>query len=529
VQPQAKHESKGELAERIKAILGSRDLTLYQASEKSAALYGRSSHYYLPHNFYYNLRQGSFSPSLYQLFTFSRISGYRLVDWFEVFGLDVEAIPRLQIQLSSKRTSLLDSSLADRHMSVAWFRSLDAKAASEDVVPLSRRLEWRPPPALFSPARNQDKGFLYAKIGRLDAWSFPELLPGSIVRVRPVSEEEILRMPRGEQSRSPILLEHAQGLCCSRIRVLGARRIATIAAQMPYAQVEFQLPQEARILGIVNLEIRNLLYPEQPVVPKQFAKRWIPAALSDVPSQFGPLLRRARLHMGLSFREASAMSHEVATLLDDVRYFTASGSLSDYEAANIPPRHIHKVITFCVAYSLNLRTVLQTLDLDPADAGQEPIPQVLTGKTLSAASEAVTKADETEQAGFFEKLLAEFGEIPFFLRGSLPVLSGLRNPSLKDCFWVGGAEESHPYMAGARLALVNRQKKKTNDCGSQPMWQQPLYIVLKRDGTYLCGCCSREDNSLVVHTYPGGVHRRNQFRNRDAEVVGKIVSVARRL
>ena len=109
------------------------------------------------------------------------------------------------------------------------------------------------------------------------------------------------------------------------------------------------------------------------------------------------------------------------------------------------------------------------------------------------------------------------------------VLSGLRSPSLKDCFWIGGARESHPYLAGGILALVNRQKKKLNDCGSKPMWQQPLYVVLKRDGIYVCGCCSRENNSLVVHTYPGGVHRRGQFRNRDAEVIGKIVSVARRL
>lgn len=524
--PQAKRESNGELAERIKAILGSQDLTLYQASEKSAALYGRSSPHYLPHNFYYNLRQGSFSPSIFQLFAFSRISGYRLVDWLEVFGFDVESIPRLQVQLSSKRTSLLDSSLADPHMPVAWFRSLAAKAPSEDVVPLSHVLEWRPPRALASLAEIPDKGFLYAKIGFQDAWSFPELLPGSIVRVHPASEDEVVQRPRGEQSRGPILLEHAKGLCCSRIRVVGARRIEMVATQMPYAQVEFQVPQEARILGIVDLEIRNLIRPEQPAVPKQFAKRWVPEALSDIPSQIGPLLRRARQRAGLSFREASAISREIASLLDDARYFTAPGSLSDYEAVNVPPRHIHKVFTFCVAYSLDLRTVLQTLDLDPADGGQQPIPQVLTERTMSAASETVA---ETEQPGFFEKLLAEFGEIPFFLRGSLPALSGLRRPSLKDCFWIGGAQESHPYMAGALLALVNRQKKRTNDCASQPMWQQPLYIVLKRDGTYLCGCCSREDNSLVVHTYPGGVHRRDQFRNRDAEVIGKIVSVVRRL
>ena len=101
----------------------------------------------------------------------------------------------------------------------------------------------------------------------------------------------------------------------------------------------------------------------------------------------GPLLRQARLRMGLSFRAASAISREIANLLDDLRYFTAAGSLSDYESGNIPPRHIHKIITFCVVYSLDLQTVLQTLGLSPQDAGQEPIPQVLTGGPLSAASE----------------------------------------------------------------------------------------------------------------------------------------------
>ena len=528
MQPQTQRRSNGELAERVRIILANRDLTLYQVSERSAALYGRSSPHYLPHNLYYDLRHAGFSPSLFQLFALSRISGYRLDDWLRVFGFDVDAIPRLQIQFSSKRTALLDSSEYP-HVLVPWLRNLGAKAPSEDVVPLSQFLEWTSPRPLASLVRFRDKGFSYARIGHQDDWSFPELLPGSIVRVRPISMDDLLQRSRGEQSKGLILIEHARGLCCCRIRIVGAQRIAIVATQMPYAQVEFNVPQEARIIGAADLEIRNLLRPEPPAVPKEFAKRWRPEVLSEAPSQLGALLRQARLRMGLSFRAASAISREIANLPDDLRYFTASGSLSDYESGIIPPRHIHKIITFCVVYSLDLQTVLQTLGLSPQDAGQEPIPQVLTGGPLSAESETVAEADETEQAGFLGKLVAEFGEVPFFLRGSLPVLSGLRSPSLKDCFWIGAARGSHPYLAGGVLALVNRQKKKPNDCGSKPMWQQPLYIVLKRDGTYLCGCCSRENNSLIVHTYPGGVHRRDQFRNRDVEVVGKIAVVVRKL
>lgn len=233
--------------------------------------------------------------------------------------------------------------------------------------------------------------------------------------------------------------------------------------------------------------------------------------------------------MGLSFREASAISREIANQLGDPSYFTAPGSLSDYESGAIPPRHVHKVITFCVVYSLDFRIILQSLGMSPQDAGQEPIPQVLTGKPLSIPSETSSDAAEPERTGFLGNLLDEFGDVPFFLRNSLQTISGLRRPSLKDCFWIGGTRESHPHLAGGILAFVNRQKKKPNDCGSKPMWQQPLYIVLKRDGTYWCGCCSRENNSLVVHTYPGGLHRREHFRNRDAEVVGRIVALVRRL
>jgi hypothetical protein len=62
---------------------------------------------------------------------------------------------------------------------------------------------------------------------------------------------------------------------------------------------------------------------------------------------------------------------------------------------------------------------------------------------------------------------------------------------VKDFFWIGGSASAvHPHLKGAVLAVVNRQKKKPNDCASKPPWQQPLYIIQKRDATYLCGCCS---------------------------------------
>jgi len=521
--------SNRELAERVKSILATKRLTLHQASQTSETLFGRGSPYYLPHNLYYDLSHGQFSPSLFQLVAFSRISNYHLRDWLRLFGFDIEAIPRLQIQFRSKRTALLESSVDDPNSSFRWFRSLHTGALPTDIVPLPHLLEWTEPRRLASLSGFDDGRFLYAQIGSEDAIAFPELLPGSIVRVNPELTGEALNQNTTERSAHLFLVQHDRGLHCCHVRVSGQGRIGTISNQLPYARMEFRVPDEARILGVVDLEIRNLVAPRQPEVAKSLAKRWNPDLLPANPSQLGPLLRRARIETGLSFRGAAAKSRELANALGDERYFTASGSLSDYETFNTPPRHFHKVITFCVIYSLSLNQIFEVLDLNLDGVGHEPIPELLTGGSALGTVDSA-EAEGNEGTGFISALTGELGGAPFFLRSSLGVLCGLSRLSLKDFFWIGGSANTvHPYLKGAVLAAVNRQKKKPNDCATKPLWQQPLYIILKRDGTYLWGCCSQENDTLVIHTYRGGIHKREELRSWDAEVIGKVVSVARRL
>lgn len=521
--------SNAELADRVKSILATKQLTLHQASQTSATLFGRESPYYLPHNLYYDLSHGHFSPSLFQLVAFSRISNYRLRDWFRVFGFDIEAIPRLQIRLRSKRTALLDSSLDDPNSRFPWFQNLHTGAPPTDIVPLVHLLEWTAPRRLEALSGFNDRGFVYAQIGSEDVLAFPELLPGSIVRVNPELIDESLKQVAREGSSRLFLIRHDRGLSCCHLKVVAGGRIAMASSQLRYARMEFRVPDEARIIGVADLEIRNLLAPRQPSVAKNLGKRWKPDPLFAGLSQLGPLLRRARLAMGLSFRAAAVKSRELADAMADERYFTASGSLSDYEALNTPPRHFHKVITFCVIYSLHLNEIFQVLGFNLEEAGRQPIPDLLTREPLSE-TRVSTDSDGMEQTGFIRGLVAELGGVPLFLRSSLGLVSGLPRLSLKDFFWIGRSRKPvHPYLAGGVVAVVNRQKKKPNDCASKPPWQQPLYLILKRDGTYLCGCCSQENDSLVIHTYPGGVPKREELRIRDAEVIGKIVSVARRL
>jgi hypothetical protein len=128
-------------------------------------------------------------------------------------------------------------------------------------------------------------------------------------------------------------------------------------------------------------------------------------------------------------------------------------------------------------------------------------------------------------------MLQQFQEIPFFLRNSLEWLSPSVNVSLDDFFWIGGEHDPlHPYLENGLLAIVNRRRKTAIHLVSKPWWQQPLYIILKRDGIYLAGCCAVENDMLVIHPYARDFHRSEQFRlHRDAEVVGQIVAIVKRV
>jgi transcriptional regulator with XRE-family HTH domain len=527
LRPREDWSTSAPVADRVQSILASKGLTLYRASHQSVALYGPSSPHFLPHHLYYDLRTGSFRPSIHQIFALSRISGYRVADWLQVFGFDLEDITRLQIRLPSKRTIVLDTALTDANEWIPWLRNRPLSEPVPSITPLARLLELGPrkPIASVSPL---DRHFIYAKVGVEDAFAFPDLTPGSIVRVNPDVTADLLRQNFGISDRL-FLIEHSKGFCCCRIRILDGGVIVPFDNGLSYAQVELHCPQEARLWGAVDLEFRPLLRGEEPKVPKDLARHWKPQLL-PAQEDFGQLLKRTRTRMTLSIREAAAMSHIIAEVLKDDRYATSPSSLSDYEISNTPPRDFHKVITLCSIYGLQFRTVMERMGVDQDDAGAES----MLDRYLFRAEPTVAVTHgraEIIGSGFLEKVLEDCQEVPLFLRDSLGYFSGSARVSLDDFFWVGGDDDPlHPYLAKASLVMVNHRRKTPLHFAAKAWWQQPLYVILMRDGSYLACCCAVESGLLVIHPYSLDFHRSAQYRlHRDAEVVGQIVAIMRRV
>ena len=526
------------LAESVRGILATRNLTLYKVAALSRSDYPGRPRYHLPANLYFRLRSLNWTPTLYQLSVLSKLSEYHLADWLSVFGFPPDTISRVEATLRRTRTVLLDSTVYGPRATITWFREREATRAVASVAALSEILA-PSGPQLSSLLTAHSPKYVYAKIGMQDAFAFPELLPGSIVRINPRRATPIARGTNGATANAIFLVEHQGGYCCCRLHYEKTDRITLLPTQLPFANVEFRLGIQARIIGAVDLEFRVLVDPETartsrcslPEIAPELARLWTPAPLRVTTSagQFTDLLRSARLRAGLSFHDASELSRSAAKVLGDERYFTSQASLSDYEARNSLPRHIHKLFTLCAIYAIPFSELLHSFGLSLQEGGAVPIPDQWMPQ-LGLFAEVQRELD-FHSPGFLDRLLAEYGTPPFFLRDSLASLLGLSELSLHDVFWAGGQPGAlHPALTGALFIAVNRKRRTPPALLRKSLWDQPLYLLARRNGSYVLASCTLEDHLIVVHPHTGNFIRPERLRNHaDAEVVGQIVGVVRTL
>jgi hypothetical protein len=304
--------------------------------------------------------------------------------------------------------------------------------------------------------------------------------------------------------------------------------------ELPAPHVELRLGIDLKILGTIDAEIRNVQRVSRPGNHRAFDE---PAkqgnfALSPATPELHALLRRSRLRAGLSFREASALSRRIADELGDEQYFTAGGTLSDYETSDLPPRRIQKIITLCILYSIGFWQFLTATRLEVHRLGDETIPPDLTPspQSLKLTSSAQRGHEDNTNGFFLRNLLDQFEEIPFFINASLPTISGLPRLSLRDVFWAGREHGFHAPLEGTQFLIVNRRTKKPAPLKWESLVNQPLYLLTARDGSYFCGRFTMESRSMLLHHLSTEISEpRPMPMGPDTEIVGQIVNVIRRI
>ena len=522
--PVPSRKTQPSLADSLRRILLTRNLSLANVSRASRTSENRLAH--IPHSFYSSLRQRSFSPSLYQLHSLSRLSGYRLIDWLALFGISLSDASRYQVAFPSVRTVELDATIHQPDSSVPWLYDLKEADLRTTLTPLSQWVAVGSSPRLDTHFRIGEGKFRYLKIGSHDALAFPDLLPGSIVRVR--DNSSILeRLPVGKGlGRTFFLVRHSQGVTCSRLVRSESDKIVLCSRHLPYTPIELSLRAEGVVLGTADVEFRSLARVAKPVVSARLERYHAPRPLdaSSPALNVGHFIRRARETCGISFREASARTRIIARELGDRRYYCSPGALSDYETRRFAPRHIHKLISISAVYFARATDLLEACGAALDGAGSRAMPP----QFLRVPPQSRDRSGKSFR--FLREMTRRFGPLPWFLGSAGSVHFGLANLSPRDVFWVGSSPEpKHACLAGVQLLVVDRRQKRPRASLSCPVWAQPIYVLQKRGGSYLWGSCRLENGILALYT---PLERTKPVRLRkgvDAEVVGRVVGMIRRL
>jgi hypothetical protein len=516
-----------ELTDQIRQILRGRGLSLSRVSSESAKVFGLRSPFYISEKMYFEIATLGHWPSIHQLVSFSRITGYSLADWLRIFDIDLDNIPRLQLALPRKNTVLLDASVYEEDIWVPWFIERPQITQRRNITPLGQIWAYGPNMQMEMLRAAGNREFAYVRVGEDDAYAFPEIAPGSLVRANREAAASALSLVGSACSRQVFLVENGPKLHCGHLRRDRNGRLTLCSKYFPFSHIESGSEQRLSVVGVVDAELRIVRDPRVPSPASHFpeAEKLQEAAAPATP--LNKLIRGARQRTGLSLQCASVMSRSIASQLGNPRYFAASGTLSHYENHPAAPRGIHKIVSLCILYSIGFGEFLEAAQVSLKTLGSQRIPEIHQNAQTSLADKPKAGSD---RGVLLADLLGRWHEIPWFLRRSLDAVSGLKHLSLSDVYWVqDDPDPIHPLLVNAAFIAVNRRIKKPPRPDRRTLWEHPLYLVLKRDGNYLCGCCTLQRRTISIYPRPFSNQRTLQLKNGiDAEVIGQVTAILRR-
>lgn len=472
---------RAELAERTRQLIVGAGLSLSQISRFTRAKYGTGSSYFIADSFISTIKRGV-SPHLCQIAALSEVTCYRFADLMQHFGFDLRQLTRLQMKLHPGRTVLIT-----------------------------------PNECCALPSSNLGR-YLYAQIGRHDGMGFPEVMPGSIVRID-TTHTFGPATPKSDSRRSLYVVDHLRGLSCCYITPLNRGEILLTPHYLPCECLQYRLGDQARILGVVDAELRPLQNIEipHPTVSNEFERR-APVPAVGAPQRLSQLVRNSRERVGFHFRQARDLTARVAEELGNQDYAIALGTLSDYEAGDAVPRHISKIISLCIVYAIDFARYLYSAGITVNPSAQralseinpEPVP---TSLSLLQIRERNHGSSHLSQSYFPPSLIHAQSEHLRNKSDSLQAFSVRIGPK------GGGSPEA--------LFLVDRCATTLEESAWPAAWQRPVYVVRKRDGKYVYGFCTVTDGIMTVHHDPTMTRVVERFYRKEADVVGQVVTMVR--
>lgn len=214
-------------------------------------------------------------PSIYKLYSLSVIYHVKFRDLLQLYGVDVQKINKLQIEMPLPQTHLTPVEVFDEAGTVTFPVRFDRGFDRDKTNLLSRMVEiWGEVP--IAVIRNLDvRHSMYGYIGLEDRTLYPLLRPGSFVQIDPNIKKVLPVKWQTEYERPIYFVELRDGYVCSWCELQGSQLILIPHPLSSCGIRQFKYGSEAEIVGRVTGLAMRIVAPDEPptVEPARLPKR----------------------------------------------------------------------------------------------------------------------------------------------------------------------------------------------------------------------------------------------------------------
>lgn len=203
-------------------------------------------------------------PSIYKLYSLSVIYHVKFGDLLQLYGVDVQKIPKLQTEMSLPQTHLTPVEVFDKDGTVTFPIRFDQGFDRGKTNLLSRMVEiWGEVP--IGVIRHLDvRHSLYGYIGLNDRTLYPLLRPGSFVQIESGIKRIVPVKWQTEYERPIYFVELRDSYVCSWCELQEGQLILIPHPLSGCGIRQFKFETEAEIVGRVTGLAMRIVAPDEP-------------------------------------------------------------------------------------------------------------------------------------------------------------------------------------------------------------------------------------------------------------------------
>ncbi len=245
----------------------------------------------------------------------------------------------------------------------------------------------------------------------------------------------------------------------------------------------------------------------------------------------GERLRARREALGILQRDVELASSVIAEKKRNLEYLVTDSKLSDVETKNRIPS-IFCIHALALIYRLSFREICSwyEIDIDTAeDLGlpRPPHTHLVDVDNVTGEVEIPVRLDrvfDPRKTTNIGRLIQEWGRVPVSFIFNI----------VKSDYTYGyiGTDDftMYPILLPGSFVQVDEDQTEVINNKWQSEYERPIYLVLLRDGRYVCCWCHLEGDRLTLLPHPRSPVAVTIMRHpQEAEVIGRVVGMAMRL